>query len=53
MDPQRLLPIPYAINLRELGGYPGLDGQYIAWKKLLRSGSLGHLRPEGLSLIHI
>lgn len=51
MNPQRLLPIPHAINLRELGGYPTVDGQYIAWKKLLRSGSLGHLRPEGSAML--
>ncbi|WP_461215801.1 tyrosine-protein phosphatase [Lacticaseibacillus sp. GG6-2] len=47
MKPARILPVPHSINLRELGGYATDSGQYIAWRKLLRSGSMGHLRPEG------
>lgn len=43
MLPTRLLNMPNAVNLRELGGYPAANGQFIAWRKLLRSGSLGHL----------
>lgn len=47
MTPTRILPIPHSINLRELGGYATESGQYIAWRKLLRSGSMGHLHSEG------
>lgn len=47
MKPARILPVPHSINLRELGGYATESGQYIAWHKLLRSGSMGHLREEG------
>lgn len=43
MKPERVLPVKNAINLREMGGLPTTDGQYLAWHKLLRSGSLGHL----------
>ncbi len=46
MKPARILTIPHSINLRELGGYATESGQYIAWRKLLRSGSMGHLREE-------
>ncbi|MFD1485058.1 tyrosine-protein phosphatase [Lacticaseibacillus baoqingensis] len=52
MRPERLLPIPHAINLRELGGYPTEDGRYLAWRKLLRSGTLGYLEPaDGQALV--
>ncbi|MCI1986221.1 MAG: tyrosine-protein phosphatase [Lactobacillus sp.] len=52
MRPERLLPIPHSINLRELGGYPTTDGHYLAWHKLLRSGSLGYLKPaDGQALV--
>ena len=44
MSPTRILPIPGSINLRELGGYATESGQYLKWHKLLRSGSLGHLK---------
>lgn len=46
MKPARILPVPHSINLRELGGYATESGQYIAWRKLLRSGSMGHLRAD-------
>ncbi|WP_054718256.1 tyrosine-protein phosphatase [Lacticaseibacillus manihotivorans] len=46
MSPTRILSIPGSINLRELGGYATESGQYLKWHKLLRSGSLGHLRHE-------
>lgn len=53
MKPSRILPLATSINLREMGGYPTEDGHFIAWHKLLRSGSLGHLAPEdGLELVH-
>ncbi|WP_225049280.1 tyrosine-protein phosphatase [Lacticaseibacillus kribbianus] len=40
MEPQRLLPIPDAVNLRELGGYPVAGGRRVQNRRLLRSGSL-------------
>ncbi|WP_262316585.1 tyrosine-protein phosphatase [Lacticaseibacillus parakribbianus] len=43
MTPQRLLPIPNAVNLRELGGYRTKDGRRVHNRKLLRSGSLAML----------
>lgn len=50
MFPTRVLSLPNALNLRELGGYPAGE-RFIAWHKLLRSGTLGHLdRSAGVEL---
>ena len=36
-------------NFRDLGGYQGLDGRRLRWRKLYRSAHLAHLTPEDLA----
>lgn len=43
MKPERILDLPHAVNLRELGGYQNINNQTIKWRKLLRSGELSRL----------
>ncbi|WP_179393830.1 tyrosine-protein phosphatase [Lacticaseibacillus absianus] len=45
LEPKRLLDLPNAVNLRELGGYPTVDGRHIHYRKALRSGALALLTP--------
>nr|WP_054749300.1 tyrosine-protein phosphatase [Lacticaseibacillus thailandensis] len=47
MPHERVLTIPNAINLRELGGYPTTGGRTVAWHKVLRSGTLSYLDGVG------
>jgi len=47
MSTQRLLPVPGVRNLRDLGGYPTLDGRQIKPGKLFRSAELSGLTEEG------
>ena len=47
MTNERVLSIPNAINLRELGGYPTSSGRTLAWHKILRSGTLSYLDADG------
>ncbi|MEJ1294226.1 tyrosine-protein phosphatase [Latilactobacillus sakei] len=42
-EQQRVLNLTRSYNLRELGGYPTVDGKTVKWHKLLRSGSLNAL----------
>ena len=44
---ERVLPIEGAINLRDLGGYVGLNGRSIRWGRVYRSGMLHQLTPHG------
>jgi protein-tyrosine phosphatase len=44
---ERVLPVEGAINLRDLGGYVGLDGRPLRWGRIYRSGMLHHLSPAG------
>lgn len=43
MTANQLVPLPNAINLRSLAGYPTADGRTIKPNKLFRSGDLSHL----------
>jgi protein-tyrosine phosphatase len=47
-DNKRILNIPGAVNLRDLGGYPTLDGRRVKWGRLYRSSHLGDLSARGL-----
>lgn len=50
---QRILELTRSNNLRELGGYPTIDGHTIKWHKLLRSGSLNALTNNDIqNLMH-
>jgi protein-tyrosine phosphatase len=44
--PDRLLPLQGASNFRDLGGYTGLQGRPLRWRRLFRSDHLGNLTPE-------
>lgn len=44
--PTRSLGLQGATNFRDLGGYPGLDGRPVRWRRLFRSNHLGHLTAE-------
>lgn len=41
--PRRLLRLQGAPNFRDLGGYRGLDGRAVAWRRIFRSDHLGAL----------
>ncbi|MBL8288816.1 MAG: tyrosine-protein phosphatase [Rubrivivax sp.] len=41
--PPRVLPLSGATNFRDLGGYRGLDGRPLRWRRLFRSEQLGAL----------
>ncbi|WP_262316588.1 tyrosine-protein phosphatase [Lacticaseibacillus parakribbianus] len=45
MSPDRLLPLQNALNVRDLGGYQTQDGRTVAWRRLVRAGSLSNLSP--------
>jgi protein-tyrosine phosphatase len=44
--PDRSLPLSGASNFRDLGGYSGLDGRAVRWRRLFRSAHLGGLTPD-------
>lgn len=44
---ERVLPVAGAINLRDLGGYVGLNGRSLRWGRVYRSGMLHQLSPDG------
>lgn len=48
MEPTRFIDAPPLLNLRDVGGYPGADGQTVRWRRLLRGSSLH--RVSGLSI---
>jgi protein-tyrosine phosphatase len=45
---ERFLPLPGAINFRDLGGYQTADGLRVKWAQVFRSGSLGALSDAAL-----
>ncbi len=45
--PERVLPLAGARNLRDLGGYPTVDGRRTRWRILFRADGLHRLEPEG------
>jgi protein-tyrosine phosphatase len=49
--PHRALRLQGASNFRDLGGYPGLDGRPLRWRKLFRSAHLGGLTPADHALL--
>ncbi len=44
--PDRLLPLQGVTNFRDLGGYAGLAGRPLRWRKLFRSDHLGGLTAD-------
>jgi protein-tyrosine phosphatase len=41
---QRTIPFSQVFNFRDLGGYQGLDGRRVRWRRLFRSDTLSGLR---------
>jgi protein-tyrosine phosphatase len=48
---ERILPVEGGINLRDLGGYVGLNGRPVRWGRVYRSGMLHHLPPIGWQML--
>lgn len=48
---KRYLPIPGTYNLRDVGGYPTVDGHITRWGVLFRSDSLHNLVANGLDAL--
>lgn len=46
-DYPRLLPVPGALNIRDLGGYRTQRGPQTRWRSLYRGAGLHDMRPEG------
>lgn len=46
---QRLLTLPGAFNVRDIGGYQTADGRQVRWGQVYRAGSLSYLTDEGLA----
>lgn len=51
MQHQRMLPLARGVNIREMGGYPTVDGRTTRWQKLIRSGNMGQLTPKDLDFL--
>ncbi len=50
-SPARHLNLAGASNFRDLGGYAGLDGRTVRWRKLFRSNHLGHLTQADIAVL--
>ena len=46
---ERMIPMAGGRNFRDVGGYRTADGRTVRWNTLYRSGSLGSLKPEGMT----
>ena len=49
--PARLVPLDTAFNLRDLGGYPTIEGRRVVWWRVYRSDDLGHLAGRDLDTV--
>jgi protein-tyrosine phosphatase len=47
----RSLPLTGASNFRDLGGYQGLDGRTVVWRRVFRSDHLAGLTPQDLATL--
>lgn len=48
---QRHLALEKSYNIRDIGGYPTMDGSTTRWRTVLRADSLNHLSPESQSAL--
>ena len=46
---QRVLPLPGAFNVRDIGGYRNNNGQLVRWQQVYRAGTLSYLSEKGLA----
>lgn len=51
-QPQRVLTMQGAVNLRDLGGYATADGKHVKWRTVLRSGELARLTASDLEQLN-
>ena len=47
----RSLALSGASNFRDLGGYAGLDGRVVRWRRIFRSDHLARLTPQDIGLL--
>lgn len=40
---QRVIELDMPVNFRDLGGYQGLDGRRVKWRKIYRSAALNEM----------
>lgn len=50
-DPRRVLNVPSLHNIRDLGGYPTVDGAITRWRSLLRADDPAQLTAAGLQAL--
>jgi protein-tyrosine phosphatase len=50
-DPERVLALPGALNLRDVGGYPAADGRRVRRRTLLRSAAMHGLGDEARAVL--
>ena len=50
-DATRVVRAEGSINLRDMGGYRGIDGRQILWHRLYRSGKLDMLTTDGVQRV--
>lgn len=50
-DPRRVLNVPSLHNIRDLGGYPTVDGAATRWRALLRADDPAQLTAAGLQAL--
>lgn len=43
MEMQRVIELDMPVNFRDLGGYQGLDGRRVKWRKIYRSAALNEM----------
>lgn len=46
---KRLIQLENSINIRDIGGYTGIDGRKIKWRKVIRSEELAHLSDKDVA----
>lgn len=46
---KRLIQLENSINIRDIGGYTGMDGRKIKWRKIIRSEELAHLSDKDVA----
>ncbi len=46
---KRLISLPGAFNVRDIGGYTTANGQIVRWGQVYRSGTLSNLTDDGLA----
>lgn len=46
---KRLIQLENSINIRDIGGYTGLNGKKVKWRKVIRSEELAHLSDKDVN----